>query len=235
MAGYRMRRRSTSATYVAINGSLTLPWAYSTSVDDYINQTGIFPEFFYNFNNTAGTVNIDVGLVFRGNNGWRVFANGVNVNNQGSTWYDTPIQLSPGQTVTIAAYTNGNNFILKVNNVEYIIPTKAGTANLIRNGCWVSREANLVPQKSTNLSQCWLLQTNAYFVGAVWSQTTMTTTNGVYATMNGTKTTFDTELDQEPTDLTCFDANCITHTSSTSNGYTTDNCTIDFRNRVMCR
>ena len=232
MAGYRMRRKTTAATYVAINGTLTLPWAYSTSVDNINAGTGIFPEFFYNFNNSTGTVNMDVGLVFRGNNGWHVFAYGQNVG-AGYGWHEADIQLSPGQTITMAAYTSGDDFILSVNNVEYVIPTTSGTASQIRSsGCWISREANLVPQK-TDLSECWLLQTNAYFIGAVWSQTTLTTKNGVYATMNGTKTTFDTELD--PGDVTCFDENCISHSYSTVNGYTTDNCTIDFRNRVMCR
>ena len=52
MSGYRMRRKTRGANYIAANSSLTLPWAYSNSVDD--GTHGVFPEFFYSlFQNPA--------------------------------------------------------------------------------------------------------------------------------------------------------------------------------------
>ncbi|MBR5316867.1 MAG: hypothetical protein IKU39_03135 [Lachnospiraceae bacterium] len=232
MAGYRIRRKTTASNFVAVSGTLQLPWAYSNSIDDWVNDTGIFPEFFYNFNNTAGTVNMDLGLVFRGNNGWHIFAYGANVNNS-ANWYEAAISLSPGQIVTVAVYTEDYMVKLKINDYIYIIPTTNGTAAAIRSGCMITREANLVPQKSSGLTECWLLQTDAYYIGAVWSQTTLTTTSGTYVKMSAANTSSDYALDSG--DPTRFDANCITHTASTSNGYVADNCTIDFRNRVYCQ
>ncbi len=230
MAGYRTRRKTKASNFVAVNGTLKLPWAYSNSVDDYVAETGIFPEFFYNFNTPSGSVNMDIGLVFRGTSGWKVFACGPNVNTGG--WYESSISVSAGQTVSIAVYTEDYKVIVRINDWHYIIPTTNGTAAAIRGGCWVTREANLVPQKSKNLTKCWLLQTNAYFVGAVWSNTTLTNTGGAYVKMSTLNTVYDETVgDNEPTDATVTDSNCITHTVSTSNSFVTDNCTIDFRNR----
>lgn len=230
MAGYRIRRKTKANNYIAVNGNLKLPWAYSNSTDDGTN--GVFPEFFYNFCNASNSVNIDIGLVFRGNNGWHLFAYGPNVNN-GTHWYQQSIAVSPGQTISVAVYTEGSKVIFKVDNTSYSIPVTSGTAAAIRNGCWISREANLVPQKE-NLTQCWLLKTNAYFTGAVWSNMTLTTTSSSYLAMSTTNTNCDYDLD--PGDATAFDKNCIAHTYSTVNGFVTDNCSIDFtkRNKNIC-
>lgn len=47
MAGYRTRRKTKTSNFLAVNGTLKLPWAYSNSTDDGTN--GIFPEFFLQF------------------------------------------------------------------------------------------------------------------------------------------------------------------------------------------
>ena len=50
--------------------------------------------------------------------------------------------------------------------------------------------------------------------------------------MSTLNTVYDETVgDNDPTDATVTDSNCITHTISTSDGFVTDNCTIDFRNR----
>jgi len=228
MAGYRLRRKTKEAKFIAANSTLTLPWAYSNSTDDGTN--GIFPEFFYNFANSHG-FNADIGLVFRGNNGWHIFAYGPDVIKGFNGWYEKKISLSAGASVDCAVYSQNNELILKVNGVAYSIPLMSGAIGNFKKGCTVTREANLVPQ-STPTDACTLLKSNAYFIGAAWSNTTLTTTGSVYEKMSTTNTTFDKA--QDVGDPTAMDLNCFTHKPTTVNGYVKDSCTIDFRNRKCC-
>ena len=58
----------------------------------------------------------------------------------------------------------------------YSIPIVTDAITKLKKGCVVSREANLVPQMSiSQMTPCTLLKTNAYFTGAAWSNTTLTT------------------------------------------------------------
>ena len=230
MSGYRMRRKTRGANYIAANSSLTLPWAYSNSVDD--GTHGVFPEFFYNFSNTSG-FNADLGIVFRGNNGWHIFAYGNGTIDGYEGWYDKKISLSPGATIDCAVYTENNKLILKVNGTAYSIPIVTDAITKLKKGCVVSREANLVPQMSiSQMTPCTLLKTNAYFTGAAWSNTTLTTTSSTYVKMDSGNTLFYTELDKN--DPTVVDSGCLSHLVSTVNGYVKDECSIDFRKRICC-
>lgn len=228
MAGYRMRRKTKNATYVAANSTLTLPWAYSNSTDDGIN--GVFPEFFYNFQNKE--FNADLGVVFRGNNGWHIFAWGEGtISNK---WYDKKISLSAGTSISCAVYTDNGKLILKVNGTPYSIPVLSGAFAELNEGCTVTREANLVPQlDNSNMNACTLLRTNAYFTGAAWSNTTLTTTSSILEKMNTTNTTFDKA--QDIGDPSAMDLNCFTHKESLINGYVKDDCSIDFTKRRICK
>lgn len=53
----------------------------------------------------------------------------------------------------------------------------------------------------------------------------MTTANATFGRVN----------DNSETDKTALDLNCISHITSTENGYEVDECSIDFKQRLICK
>ena len=226
MSGYRSRIATVQKNFVRVEGTLKLPLDFSNSVDDGIQ--GVFPELFYGFYNTSG-VGMDIGVMCRGNSGWKVFCYGDIV--EGHGWsQEVPIHLSKGQIITIGAQVGANDtMICTVNGKSYNFKLNPGKGKLLSGGCQINREMNLVPQSYTG---CTLLKTNAYFKDAQWSHTDLYTVDGTKLKMGSAMTVYEENPDYGEVN---YDTSCIVHSAVADSSYVKDIVTIDFRLRQICK
>ncbi len=187
MAGYHVVHRATdAANYIAVASLLKLPTDCGCRADSSVyDNDGVFPEFFFGF--YKGYHGLDIGILYRGQanypKNFRLFCCGF-PNTVDNTYHynEKVINLTKGTTITVRAYLDGSDIVLKVDGYSTHLrtPLTADAINTFRKGARINRELTCASNTDN------FIPSDAFFTETIWSYTTLTTNAYTYHKLSDT-------------------------------------------------
>lgn len=230
--GYHIPDRMTTAgTFVGITSYLVLPWAYACKNDSSpTTYDGVFPEFLQGF--YKDNYGIDTGVIFK-DGSWRISFHAQDTNTADPTdplssigEGEVILNLSPGQTIVLKTYLQAPSYLIaRVENTSGIglgqlnINLQQSAYNDFASGATIHREMCIASNSDLSV---------AYFKGAEFYQSTLTSVYGGYVPMTDNNSSHLNWSD----DHTIPNTNNYRWSQGVSNGYIYDMSSISFTNPV---
>lgn len=188
MGGIHIAYRQTdAATYNAVSSDITIPTAGKAIYND-ATYGSIVPEFFHVFYKSSYSYTIDAGIAYENNGYWRLFTN------LNGTWTNGPLAAATGTKILKSWFsTSGGQYYLNTQfgSVSMQVAVSSGVYNSMLAGCNIYREMVLA---SNPVGSTQVMPAPAYFKGAKFGNTTLTTSGGAYVAMSTTTSHLHTNV-----------------------------------------